>query len=63
MNIHEARDWFDGQIDELRQYERLTPLRRERLEAYERAAEALQIAELNMIRPHWYGKLKEIYNG
>ena len=60
MNIHEARDWFDEEIRMLRSAPHLSKTRRKRLEAYEQAEEAFKIAEASMIRPHWYGKPKEI---
>lgn len=63
MTNREAQDWFAGEIYHLRHLTRLIAPQRRKLEAYELAAEALKTAEANAVRPYWYGKLKEKYDG
>jgi hypothetical protein len=63
MTNQEAQDWFAGEIYHLRHLTRLIAPQRRKLEAYELAAEALKTVEGNAVRPYWYGKLKEKYDG
>ena len=61
MTNQESLEWFAEEIDRLQHLSQLRAPRRKRLEAYERAAEALRTATANDIRPYWYGKLNARY--